>query len=80
VVTQMDGTDAIPFAAVGSNVRMCSSGLTAVNFQSGDGIIFVANVTSAASGNPSGGGFLYADAGALKWRGSSGTITTLAVA
>ncbi len=29
------------------------------------------------SGNPSGGGLLYVEAGALKYRGSSGTVTTL---
>lgn len=80
VQTQHGGTDAIPFAAVGSNVRMCSSSLSSVNFQSGDGIIFIENVTATPSANPSGGGFLYAEAGALKWRGSSGTITTIAPA
>jgi len=32
------------------------------------------------SANPTGGGVLYVEAGALKFRGSSGTITTIAVA
>jgi hypothetical protein len=30
--------------------------------------------------DPSGGGVLYVEAGALKYRGSSGTITTIAPA
>lgn len=38
------------------------------------------NTTAAPAGTPSGGGFLYSEAGALKWKGSSGTVTTIAVA
>ena len=33
--------------------------------------------TTAPSANLTGGGILYVEAGALKYRGSSGTITTL---
>lgn len=40
----------------------------------------IANVGTAPSTNPTGGGILYAEGGALKYRGSSGTITTIAVA
>ena len=36
--------------------------------------------TISAPGVPTGGGYLYVEAGALKFRGSSGTITTLAPA
>lgn len=50
------------------------------DFQGGQQILFVANRESAPTGNPSGGGFLYAESGALKWRGSGGTITTIAAA
>lgn len=50
------------------------------NWQGGAGIVFIANNTALPTGNPSGGGFLFPDAGALKWRGSSGTITTIAPA
>lgn len=38
------------------------------------------NTSAAPSSNLTGGGYLYAEAGALKWRGSSGTVTTIAVA
>jgi hypothetical protein len=38
----------------------------------------IANITTAPSTNHSGGGFLYVEAGALKYRGSSGTVTQIA--
>lgn len=41
-----------------------------------DGRIFMANLTAPGT-NPSGGGYLYVESGALKYRGSSGTVTTL---
>jgi hypothetical protein len=50
-----------------------SSGATGI-------VMFVSNLTSAPSSNPTGGGFLYVESGALKYRGSSGTITTLGAA
>jgi hypothetical protein len=34
--------------------------------------------TSAPGGTPSGGGYLYVESGALKYKGSSGTVTTIA--
>lgn len=41
--------------------------------------VFVAN-TAAAPAAPTGGGAIYVEAGALKYRGTSGTITTIAPA
>lgn len=49
-------------------------------FGNGAGVIGIANATTVPTTNPSGGGVLYAEAGALKWRGSSGTVTTIAAA
>jgi hypothetical protein len=49
-------------------------------FGGGDGVIGIANATTVPNSNPTGGGILYAEAGALKWRGSGGTVTTVAVA
>jgi len=43
------------------------------------GAVFLANAT-APSSNPTGGGILYVESGALKYRGTSGTITTIAAA
>jgi hypothetical protein len=52
----------------------------AQSFGSGQGVVGITNATVAPTGNPTGGGVLYAEAGALKWRGSSGTVTTIAAA
>lgn len=41
------------------------------------GRVFVANSTAPGT-NPSGGGYLYVESGALKYRGSGGTVTTIA--
>lgn len=43
----------------------------------GSKVVFVANATSVPTSNPTGGGILYVEAGALKYRGSGGTVTTL---
>lgn len=52
----------------------------AAQFGSGVGVLGLANATTVPTLNPTGGGVAYAEAGALKWRGSSGTVTTIAVA
>jgi hypothetical protein len=49
-------------------------------FGSGAGVIGIANRVTVPTTNPTGGGVLYAESGALKWRGSSGTVTTIAAA
>jgi hypothetical protein len=53
---------------------------TTSQFGGGKGVIAIANVVAAPTGNPFGGGILYIENGALKYRGSSGTITTIAPA
>jgi len=40
-------------------------------------VLLVSNGTAPGS-NPTGGGYLYVESGALKYRGSSGTVTTIA--
>jgi hypothetical protein len=55
-------------------------GLWGSSYGGGVQVAFVANATTAPTTNPVGGGVLFAVAGALKWRGSSGTVTTVAVA
>lgn len=40
----------------------------------------IANAAVAPSINPAGSGILYVEEGALKYRGSNGTVTTLAPA
>jgi len=49
-------------------------------FGGGAGVLGIANAATVPTTNPAGGGVLYAQAGALKWRGSAGTVTTIAPA
>jgi hypothetical protein len=49
-------------------------------FGGGTGVIGIKSATVVPSTNPTGGGVLYVQAGALKFRGSSGTVTTIALA
>jgi len=51
---------------------------TTDQFGSGVGVIGVANAATVPTTNPTGGGVLYVEGGALKYRGSSGTVTTIA--
>ncbi len=46
----------------------------------GTGVIGIANAAVAPPNTPSGGGVVYVEAGALKFKGSSGTVTVLAPA
>lgn len=49
-------------------------------FGGGVGVIGITNATTLPTTNPVGGGVIYAEAGALKYRGSSGTVTVIAPA
>jgi hypothetical protein len=55
-------------------------GGTSVTFGGGSGVLGITNATTVPATNPVGGGVLYAEAGALKWRGPNGTVTTIAAA
>jgi hypothetical protein len=76
--------DAITINFAGSEkFRFSGSNLgigTTNQFGSGTGVIGIANATTAPTTNPTGGGVLYVESGALKYRGSSGTVTTIAPA
>jgi hypothetical protein len=50
------------------------------SFGGGVGVVAVANAGTVPTANPTGGGIVYVEAGALKFRGSAGTVTTLAAA
>lgn len=65
-------------SAATENIALLAS--SAPNWQSMDGGLFVANADTIPTGNPSGGGFLFVDSGALKFHGPSGTVTTIAPA
>jgi hypothetical protein len=55
-------------------------GINTVDMASGEGVIAIANASVVPSGTPTAGGVLYVESGALKYKGSSGTVTTLGVA
>lgn len=56
-------------------------GLSTSSFGSGSGsVLGLANAATIPSANPTAGGVIYVESGALKYRGSSGTVTTLALA
>jgi hypothetical protein len=48
----------------------------APNWQTMDRGLFIGDASTVPTGNPTAGGFMYSEAGAGKWRGSGGTITT----
>ena len=50
------------------------------SYGGGSQVIFIANSTAAPTTNPTGGGVLFVENGALKYRGPSGTVTTIAPA
>jgi len=54
------------------NIALFAAG----SFGSGTLVLFVGNATTAPTTNPTSGGILYSEAGAGKWRGSGGTVTT----
>ena len=67
--------------ATDQTLRLTASvGINTADYGSGKIVIGIANATTVPSTNPIGGGVLYCEGGALKYRGSSGTITTIAAA
>jgi len=82
-----DASDNILIGDTGANQPLGLQGANAWFFgSSGPGfgggslVIGITNASVIPSSNPSGGGILYAQGGALRWRGSAGTVTTIAPA
>ena len=72
-----DGTLGIGNTSTNININGYSNAGT---YGGGSGVIYIGNVTTIPTSNPSSGGLLYIEAGVLKYRGSSGTVTTIAAA
>jgi hypothetical protein len=68
-----DTTNGVNIAGNAGNICF---GDTAGSYGGGSKVIFIKDGT-APSSNPTGGGILYIQSGALKYRGSSGTVTTI---
>jgi hypothetical protein len=74
--TRVSGTLTKIISLVADNVGIG----TLTEFGSGNFVIGIVNATTVPTTNPTDGGVLYVESGALKYRGSSGTVTTIAVA
>ncbi len=61
-----------------NNLALAPGGTLSVG--GGVGVIFLENCTTVPTANPTGGGILYVTGGALKFRGSGGTVTNIAAA
>lgn len=65
----------IDATAATENIALLTT--AAPNWQTMDRGLFIGDSSTAPTGNPAAGGFLYVVAGALTWRGSGGTVTTM---
>jgi len=80
-VPNSTGTLTFAFGGSAAGTWTSSSGLELFGtpgWGGGQGVLAIANATTAPTSNPTGGGILYVSAGALKYRGSSGTVTSVA--
>jgi hypothetical protein len=68
-VTVVDGT-----GGSGANLSIGNTPSTG----GGSAVLFIQNATAVPSSNPSNGGIIFVEGGALKYRGSAGTVTTIA--
>jgi hypothetical protein len=68
IVANQDG------ATLGGNIAL---GVT-TSFGGGSRVVAIREADTVPTTNPTGGGILYVEAGALKYRGTSGTVTTIA--
>lgn len=57
-----------------------NAGFRGNSYGSGSGVVFIGDAATVPSTNPTAGGILYVESGALKYRGSAGTTTTIAAA
>jgi hypothetical protein len=71
-------TDGLAAMSIGASSRNIQFAALTQSFGGGAGVIGIANAGTVPTSNPSGGGVLYVESGALKFRGSSGTVTTIA--
>ncbi len=82
-VPNSTGTLTFAFGGSAAGTWTSSSGLELFGtpgWGGGQGVLAIANATTAPTSNPSGGGVAYASGGALAWRGSGGWTTEVAAA
>jgi len=66
------------FSSTRRFASLAGSPSTSADLPTGDGVVYIKESVTAPSSNPVGGGVLYVDGGALKYRGPGGTATILA--
>ena len=76
----VNGSNSTNVISLEGNNNNNNIGFNGTSFGNGTQVIFIANRTANPSANPTGGGILYVEAGALKYRGSGGNTTTIAIA
>jgi hypothetical protein len=64
-------------ASANNNISLFSNDQT---YNGGSRIMFISDATAAPTANPVNGGYMFVSAGALRYMGSSGTISTIAPA
>jgi hypothetical protein len=70
-----DGNTVMVFAGGGRNFGILGVSPT---YGGGASVLHIGNAATVPTSNPTSGGIMFVEAGALKWRGSSGTVTTIA--
>jgi hypothetical protein len=70
-------TDGLAAISIGVSSRNVQFGALTQSFGGGASVIGIANATTVPTSNPTGGGILYVDTGALKYRGTSGSAATI---
>lgn len=79
------GTGKVLFKTNGDNIGLEISnnqdiGINGSSYAGGQKVIFIGNASVVPNSTPSNGGVLYVENGALKYKGSSGTVTIIAPA
>lgn len=81
ITTGQDFFASAPAGSLNINVRdTYFYTVTPAGNGTGEGVISIENAAADPSTNPTGGGILYVSGGALMYRGSAGTVTTIAPA
>jgi hypothetical protein len=70
------GAEHMAFEANARNIGLFGT----TSFGGGSQVLAMNNAATVPTTDPAAGGVLYAEGGALKWRGSAGTVTTIAAA
>jgi len=78
--SQQSGTPSQIYHRARFHTFQSLTGGRTIGLDSDAGYIYVSNITGAAPGTPTSGGIMYVEAGALKYIGSGGTVTTIASA